>query len=215
MKNLIFILLFLFARIALFAQDEYTGGETDREFETVFHREKGDLFISGFGGPQMAFSAIGDNFAHYMGGGGGVIVNNFFFGGYGVGLTTPVVYKNSASTSDIPGIRYNIEFGHGGLWTGFILARKRPVHLSVSTQFGWGEISQVEYSYDYDPISSESVFVLTPIIELEMNLSHFFKVGIGGSTSLVSGNGIIQTPYEVSDFLKPSVYLTFKFGWFN
>ena len=162
----------------------------------------------------MTFGAIGNDFAHMMGGGGGIQVNNLFFGGYGVGLTTPMDYKKAED--EIRTYSTSLEFGHGGLWAGIIIARKKPIHLSLSSQFGWGKIEQrLDSEYGLEPVTSEEVFVITPIAELEMNFSHFFKVGIGTSTSLVRGRGITYTPYERKDFLKPSVYLSFKFGWFN
>ncbi|RPJ73893.1 MAG: hypothetical protein EHM20_11495, partial [Alphaproteobacteria bacterium] len=105
MKKLTFILLLLIVGYNLSAQDD--------EFRTIFQKEERSLKISGFGCPMMAFTGVGNNFAHMMGGGGGVIINNFFFGGYGMGMTTPITYKgyehiNSGEPS------YYLGFGHGG-----------------------------------------------------------------------------------------------------
>lgn len=215
MKKITLALLLFLGSVSLFAQDDFETERSSDEFKTIFREEKGDLFISGFGGPLMYFSAIDDNFAHLMGGGGGVIVNSFFFGGYGVGLTTPIDYKEYDGVTPET-IRYMVEYGHGGLWAGVILGRKRPLHLSISSQFGWGAISKRQYAVsDIEAVNTEAIFVVTPIAELEMNFSHFFKMGIGANTSIVRGNGITRTPYSSWDFLKPSVYLAFKFGFFN
>ena len=150
-----------------------------------------------------------------MGGGGGIMINNFFFGGYGLGMTTPITYKGYENVQS--GEKsYNLEFGHGGFWTGYIVGSNKPLHLSVSALAGWGDISRVEKQDYYNPASEENnaVFVVTPIAELEMNFSKFFKLGIGSSVSFVMGPGIDNTAYATRDFAKPSVFLSFKFGWF-
>jgi hypothetical protein len=110
----------------------------------------------------------------------------------------------------------NVGFGYGGLWFGYIFGAHKPVHLSVSAQMGWGSISKDPDIPDADveSISSESVFVLTPVVELEMNFSKFVRIGIGGSVNYVSGPGITETSYTTTDFLKPAITLSFKFGWF-
>ena len=181
----------------------------DNEFKTIFqNRNNTPVRVSGFGGPMMVFTSIGDNFAHLMGGGGGVMINNFFFGGYGLGLTTPVPYKNESE--------YDLEFGHGGFWAGFILAPNRPVHLSLSALAGWGSIKEKDPNIiALENVSEHPVFVVTPVAEVEFNFSRFFKVGAGTSISFVKGPGIERTDYSFSDFARPSVFLSFKFGWFH
>jgi hypothetical protein len=81
---------------------------------------------------------------------------------------------------------------------------------------GWGNISLNPDIPDADveSVSSESIFVLSPIVELEMNFSRFVRVGIGGSFSYVTGAGITRTSYTTRDFLMPAITLSFKFGYF-
>jgi hypothetical protein len=212
MKKIPSIFVLLFIGFAAMAQDDQIRSGQDNEFKTIFQRENREVFVSGFGGPMMAFTSIGQDFAHMMGGGGGVIINNFFFGGYGMGLTTSIPFKGSVSTENT-----YLNYGHGGLWVGYILGSNRPVHLSLSGQFGWGAISESTDNYDpgYDSDSGIPLFVITPVAEIELNFSHFFKVGVGTSVSYVRGRGITETIYTVTDFARPSVYLSFKFGWFE
>jgi hypothetical protein len=199
MKRLTFLILCFIVGYALHAQDD--------EFRTILGNKP--LKISGFGGPMMTFTAVGNNFAHMMGGGGGVMINSFFFGGYGLGMTTPITYKGEQS--------YNLQFGHGGFWAGYTLGSKKPVHVSISSLAGWGDITMAdkEEPDNVELQSTENIFVVTPIAELELNFSRFFKLGVGSSMSFVMGPGIDDTSYTASDFAKPSVFLSFKFGWFN
>jgi len=155
----------------------------------------------------MSFSAVDKEFIHLLGGGGGILINNIFFGGYGMGLTTPVPYADNNQN--------DLKFGHGGFWMGYILAPGRPVHLSISSMAGWGSISERDPDHSGQLISGNPVFVVTPILELELHFSRFFKLGAGTSVSLVTGPGIARTHYNFSNFAKPAFFLSFKFGWFN
>lgn len=197
MKKLFLLLCFAYAVLAVSAQED--------GFRTI----GGDDFrISGFGGPIMSFGQIDNNFVHYMGGGGGVIINNFFFGGYGMGKTNELIYKNNNTSV--------MDFGHGGFWIGYTMAYKRAIHPVIHARFGWGTISEKQKSTtpDAEPLVlyQDQVFVICPAAELEMNFSRFFKVGAGVSYDLVYNTDL---PYDFNDFAHPSVFLSFKFGWFN
>lgn len=204
MRKIVLLLLISLVSIS------FINAQEDDEFKTIFNKkEDKKVKVTGFGGPIMSFTAIGSDFAHMMGGGGVVVVGNAFFGGYGMGKTNKTAYKYNEE--------YNMGYGHGGFWVGYITRPQRPVHVTFSTQIGWGSISLNPDVPDADiePISSESIFVLSPVVELEMNFSRFFRIGIGGSFSYVTGAGITRTSYTTSDFLLPALTLTFKFGYFD
>ena len=74
---------------------------------------QGKTRVSGFGGPIMGFSAIGDEFAFFMGGGGAVLLNQtFYIGAFGEGLTTRH-FTEIAGNSIFPR-EGKIDFGYGG-----------------------------------------------------------------------------------------------------
>lgn len=206
MKKTTFILLLCLSFvITSFAQE----GE---DFRTVFpkrDKEKKSLRITGMGGPMMIFTSVGNDFAHLMGGGGAVLLNDFYFGGYGFGATNDIPYKNQEE-------EFDLQFGYGGIWTGYIFKPYSPVHIDVSAQIGGGSISQRirGADYDTDEYGSESVFVLTPVVEVQFNFARLFRLGVGTSLNYVTGAGISNTAYTTKDFLKPAVYLSFKFGYF-
>jgi len=200
MKHIFILLASVLITLNLSAQED--------DFKTIFQRKSNkELSITGFGGPIMSFSLVDKSLIHMLGGGGGVMINNVFFGGYGVGLTTPVPYAGSGSNY--------LSFGHGGFWMGIVLAPSRPIHLSISSLAGWGSISEKDPDRPGIYYASKPVFVITPIVEIELNFSKFFKLGAGTSLNLVTGPGIDDTNYSFSDFAKPSLFLSFKFGWFN
>jgi hypothetical protein len=186
----------------------------DEEFKTIFNKEKKErLKISGFGSPIMNFTAIDNEFALMMGGGCGVMLGNIFIGGYGVGKTNEIKYKNNTNSND----EYKLGYGHGGFWFGYVLYPKKAVHLSLSTQIGWGNISKINNlpEGESEKIESHAITVITPIVEVEYNLSRFCKIGTGGTWAYVSGIKLSDSNYSQNDFSKPSFFLSFKFGWFD
>ena len=196
MKKAILPGLILFIALATSAQD--------REFRTIFDHK--DLRISGMGGPFMQFTAVAGDFGHMMGGGGAVMLNDFFVGGYGLGLTNAIPdYLN-----DRPDNRLSL--GHGGFWIGYALFGDRPIHLSVSSLIGWGEFGIMDRDAYY-PFVRDNIFVLSPTLELELNLTRYFRIGAGASYNLfamVDGSH----GYTSSDISSPAGFLSFKFGWF-
>lgn len=176
--------------------------EYDDDFKTIFDGE--DFRISGFGGPFMSFTSVSGEFAHMMGGGGGVMLGDFFFGGYGLGLTNSIRDKNNPDERG-----RHLEFGHGGLWTGFSIKSRAAIHPSFHTQIGWGSVS---INDDFIMHEEDNVFVLTPTLEVELNLTRFLRLSIGGSYRYVSN--VDLSGYDNEDLAGPSAFLGFKFGWF-
>ena len=173
-----------------------TSAQETEEIQTLFG---GGTRISGFGGPFMTFGTINSDFAHMMGGGGGVILGNYFLGGYGLGLTNYI---------DAGGTRMG--FGHGGFWTGYSFFGNRAVHPAVSTLIGWGGLTMEDGLNP--PYQSDNVFVVSPVIELEMNFLRFFRMCVGANYTFVTG---VNTPgLTDGDFNSPGAFISFKFGWF-
>jgi hypothetical protein len=198
-----------FPIIAVFLVVPILSHAQEEEFQTIFHKNNGEkMVISAFGGPFMQFTTIDKDFVLMIGGGGGIMLGNIFFGGYGVGKSNEIPFKSDNTNS--------LGFGHGGLWMGYTLFPKKSIHLSLSTQAGWGSISKKLKlpNGDYKNIDSNPITVITPIVEVEFNLSRYFKIGTGASWSYVSGLSN-ASPYTNKDFSTPSFILSFKFGWFD
>lgn len=204
MKRII-LLFCLFLTYTAFTQETEPDVHESNEYQTLFSGK--DVKVRGFGGPMMEFTSIGNEFGHMMGGGGGIIINSFFFGGYGMGLTTEIPY--SATESDLL-----LEYAHGGLWFGFIFKQKKAIHPSLHVRTGWGTISKYDPNdYGIDDYGDNPVFVVSPTAELEANISRFFKIGAGANYTFIYGNTPDEFP--ASKFENPSVFLSFKFGWFQ
>jgi hypothetical protein len=193
----------------------------------------GKVRVSGFGGPMVGFSSTEGNFSVFSGGGGAVLLNQtFFFGGYGMGLASQHSREDITVYDPIPdeSTTYRnlaTEFGHGGFWLGYIHQSYKKVHLAASSKFGWGALTLIDEDYMSDELWSlvtDVVFVVTPQLEVEMNLFRWFKVNIGAGYRFVTGvdktycmtkNGPEFKYFDAKDFNQPELNVTFMFGGFG
>ena len=197
MKKAIFLGLMLAFSVSAFSQE--------KEFQTIFDNR--DVRISGLGGPFMQFTTVAGEFGHMMGGGGAVLLNNFFLGGYGLGLTNAIPDYVNQNPSD------RLTLGHGGFWLGYSLFGEKPIHVTFSTLIGWGEFGVME-DYGTYPFVRDKIFVLSPTIELELNLTRYFRIGAGASYNIYTLVDQSMHGYTNADLSAPGGFLSFKFGWF-
>jgi len=197
MKKLILLVTILAVTLTAFTQD--------KEYQTIF--DNNELRISGMGGPFMQFTAVAGEFGHMMGGGGAVLLNDFFFGGYGLGLTNAIPDYVNLNTND------RLSLGHGGFWIGYSLFGERPIHVSISTLIGWGEFGIMQYD-EYYPFIRDKIFVLSPTLEMEVNLTRYFRLGAGVTYNIYTTVDEYMHGYKGSDLSAPGGFLSFKFGWF-
>ena len=171
MMKLFFILLLTCSFLNSFSQD-------NEEIKTIFGNnvEK----ISGFGGSFMRFSRVNNDFAHVTGGGAAFVLNdNYYFGIYGTAMTNGV----KISSENIDYANAKIKFETSGLFYGYIIAPMKPVHISTGLRTGYGEIAFI----DDVRLVEDRVFSIAPTVEMEFNVTTFFRFGIGISYSQVLG----------------------------
>lgn len=168
--------------------------------ETLFTDE---ATFGGFGGPMIEFSNINGSLVADVGGGGAFVVNEFFFGGYGLG--------NDASSVEFEGQKYDIDFGHGGLWFGYAFMQHKLIHIYSSFKVGWGS---AKLKVNDDKLFDDNLLALTPDLGIELNITNWFKLGITGGYRYISG--IEDLPVlNNDDFTGMTGALTFRFGGFG
>ena len=167
--------------------------------------EKSKLTVSAFGAPYAEFSMLNDQFAFTGGGGAALIFNNsFFIGGYGAGLVTHH-YRNDMDTSVLKYLSMSmtatprISFRHGGVWLGYAYKANSLVHAAISAKIGWGNISIFDPNTDpnYEGNKAQDrVMVITPQVELELNLTPWLRLNIGAGYRVIAG---IDKAYRYKD----------------
>lgn len=158
---------------------------------------------------MMQFTAVDGEFAHMLGGGGAVLIGDFFFGAYGLGLTNRIYVDRPDYSQYQSGDRLSV--GHGGFWLGYSLFGEKAIHVTFSSLIGWGTVG-VRSDYYPEPLYPDGVFVISPTIEAEINMTQFFRLGLGATYNIFT---FVDLPgYSGSDFSAPGGFLAFKFGWF-
>jgi hypothetical protein len=229
-KILALALTFLLPIIGIVAQEQ------DQKNMKYLFSGNTDISITGFGGPMVGFSSIGDEFEVSVGGGGAILFNQkFFIGGYGIGTASSHERNLSIYVEEI-GTNETYEnlstgLGHGGFWLGYIHNPHQPIHLGISTKIGFGSITldqrNSQFNSDHnEKFESDNVFVLMPQLELEMNLLKWMKVNLAVGYRYVSGvnkqypfmeNGdtVYKDYFGKEDFNKVYGNVTIIFGWFS
>ncbi|UCD37003.1 MAG: hypothetical protein JSW54_09205 [Fidelibacterota bacterium] len=164
----------------------------------------------GFGGPTYQLTQFGDQFAFLSGGRGGWIIDHtIYLGAAGYGLAHHIKMDTGPQTD------HYLNLGYGGLELGAILASNRLIHATVSTLAGGGGANYLYKAWDGD-LTDESVmdafYIIEPSLQLIVNVTRYFRIGMGASYRYVSG---VELEGISDDYLSgPSASLTFKFGKF-
>lgn len=211
--HLIIILSLITGMSKIHAQDEEETIQTLLSDEIVF---------SGFGSPFVEFSSVNDQFAVILGGGGGLMVNqSVFIGGYFEGLLTKHYREDLDTIVDTE--KTKISFEHGGIWLGYVYKHQKAVHGGLSMKLGWGEIDlkdsengNPDSEYDY----RDRIFTIQPQVEIEFNMTRWFKINVGAGYRFVTGidatysnsPGDQMDFYDKNDFDSPVGTISLIFG---
>jgi hypothetical protein len=193
----LFMVLCIIAVFALpaFGQDETLIG-------AEFHS-------GGYGGAEVKIGPMLGTTGVLVGGRGGWVINHtFMIGGGGYGLVNDVRVKDI----DVYGRPAFLGFGYGGLYLEYIGNSEKVVHYTIGMMIGGGGIEYRDSLKTFKDHNPDAVFVLEPSLSVEMNVTSFFRLGVGASYRYVSGvNTIGLTNKELSDVTGT---ITLKFGTF-
>jgi len=172
----------------------------------------GEMSNGGFGGPVIKYTQIKNEPAVLVGGRGGWIINHtFIIGGGGYGLANQIEADYFTDYYNKP----YINFGYGGFELEYIIQSDKLVHFSIYTLIGAGGVNYRDNSYnnweDWD-YNSDEFFVLEPALNVEVNITSFFRINAGANYRFISGVSYDNLKNE--DFSGFSGVLTLKFGSF-
>jgi hypothetical protein len=189
------------------------GGLTAQTEQTLTNSAR---VRGGFGGPIATVSNLDGRWGGGAGGGGAFIVNDFFFGIYGQGETF-------GDWTLAGGERATVNVGSGGLWVGYTVPAHRLVHFYTSVKVGWGAVNASRIDRhdengwngnEYDTVLDDPIFTVQPEAGVELNLTHWFRLGLTGGYRFVDGVNRFEN-FSDADFSSPTVALTFRFGKFG
>jgi hypothetical protein len=192
--------------------------------------------LSGFGGFGYEFSFLNGEPSFSSGGGGAFLFNYKVFAGfYGMNLISrhsfPNIYPPAHSPNSKPmnptHTSNYVRFEHSGGWLGYIHNPNNLWHIGGSVRFGRGQISLYDGDIsfkEFDEHHRDWVGVVTPELDLEVNLTRWFKTGMSLGYRMVFGTedteytnsqGNLVPLYQTSDYSSPTLSVRFLFGAFG
>lgn len=172
---------------------------------------RGPVESGGFGAPVVKFSAIGDDFALFVGGRGGWVINHAFtVGGGGYGLVNEIesdYYIDTYGDDEVI-----MHMGYGGLILEYVHLSHKLIHPAVATLIGGGGFGYHDRIWRYEWERSDAFFVVEPELSVVLNVSEHFRVGLSASYRWVAGVDI--EGIEDSDLSSFCGNLALKFGRF-
>jgi hypothetical protein len=165
--------LVLFVQVLLLlhtgkAQDLAVETDTADDQETLIPDNA--ITIRFFGRSAMKFSTLDNDVAILGGGSVGILVNEaFIIGGDSYSLLNGQLME---------------KFRYGGLLLGYIHRPRSPVHVSVYSLIGGGTLRYVPDNYTF---YNDGFFVFEPGLDLVINVTRAFRLGIGGTYRMIRG----------------------------
>lgn len=193
-----------------------TAGFSQFEDDSIKPRRNDDMVtlvgksksVGGYGAISVAYSDMLNRDAIVFGARGTVVLSHIFALGLGgSGFVTDFDRIGDGARSGYAG-------GYGGLVLEPIILPKLPVHISIPVLIGAGGVALTNYTDDIDDeadvIDSDAFLVVEPGIELEMNVTKFFRFAFGGYYRYTSDIELVQ-PESINGF---SFGISLKFGKF-
>ncbi len=216
--KLITVVLLLVLSNALFAQEEEVQPENN--FNTLFGEQ---ITYGGYGALSMGYSQIADYNAFTFGVQGAWVIGH----GVAIGFAGRAFITETA----IDIVSYDdwasIGGGYGGFFIEPIFFGKQPIHFTTPVIIGMGAVSyggRTEYEhYDYNENNEwDEFFIVEPGIEVELNITRFFRLAAGVSYRFASDVKLVardfmggeQIVLSDSDMNSLNFKLAFKFGKF-
>jgi hypothetical protein len=210
LRTLAIIVVFLAVTIGARAQNE-------GEYQDIQTLMRGNESVGGYGAISLQYTELENRDAFVFGARGGVLMGHMVALGLGgSGFFNDMHYDATS------GLDLSLAGGYGGFFFEPILFPKFPVHVAFPVLIGAGGVAVVstndndDWNDHYNSEASDAFMVVEPGVEIELNVTRFFRFCIGGYYRYTSDVDIQDPLFDVSpDILRGfSGGVTFKFGRF-
>jgi hypothetical protein len=197
-------------RIVILALAFLPAAAHAQEAETLID---GKVDHGGFGGPVVKFTSVLSEFGVLAGGRGGWIIDflpehTLVLGGGGYGLAN-YIDVDRTTTGGEP---LYLELGYGGFEMEYVNRTNELVHFTVQLLIGAGGVDYREKDEGDGIGQNDAFFALEPGVNLDLNVTHFFR--IGGGVSYRYLRGVDLDAIGDADVSGVAGQVTFKFGSF-
>jgi len=199
MKKVILALLILFVAGLSYAQED------EEKMQTLI---KAPSKIRGYVGPLMNYTTIDGEFAYISGfTASGIFNDKVLFGFYSQTLETSMISNNDNY------LGADMNFQHQGISFGYIIMPKKMLHFTANVLAGRGSL-EVYDDLTEDWVKDDLILNLNPMVEAEINLFRFFRVGVGVNYNFAFDVDQVAG-YNDNDFSGFGGNVSLKFGWFK
>ena len=210
------IFMFLFFTVTVVTAQKYvdTYDPDDDRIKSLLGKGND---LNGFGATDLKVGDFIDERALLVGAYGGFIINRkFLFGLAGYGIVTNVEFDGLVGEEQKP---LNLHGGYGGVLIGMTIAPRELIHISVPVVLGAGafEVSDNDFFVN-NPADSEFTiensvfFVVEPGLELEFNITRYFRLGAGATYRHITGTDLLNVKDEEVSGI--NAMISFRFGRF-
>ncbi|MFP4556799.1 MAG: hypothetical protein ACLFNU_08005 [Bacteroidales bacterium] len=213
-----------------------TGQDRSSDDEPKYLIDLTETKLTGFGNTHNDFSFVNGELAYVSGASGAFLFNyRFYIGIYSLSLNSKHmmedIYPSDHHPDDNPllptHINHKLCFNHGGLMVGYIHNPNNLWHLNTNLKIGTGMVALMDKDFDFSDFEQhhrDRVGVITPELDLEINLARWCKFGMSLGYRLVFGvNDDTYTNsmgeqlrlYHKKDLSSPTFAVKFHFGSFG
>lgn len=216
MKKLLYLTCIFCALASVGQKYIDTNDPKDEEVKSLLSKNND---LNAFGALDIKVSDLMSERSLLVGAYGGFIINRrYLFGVAGYGLVTNVQFEGV-----VPGQaaskQLDLQGGYGGIMIGGTIAPRELIHISIPIVLGAGSLEVVDRDFfANNPADSEFTvensvfFVAEPGIEIEFNITKYFRLGAGMTYRYISG--IELENVEDEDISGTTAMISFRFGRF-
>jgi hypothetical protein len=175
------------------------------------------IHSSGYGVLSTQYSKFNHQDAIFVGAYGGWMINHKLMLGLG-GYALATTHKGFG-INPVTNEQNKLRMGYGGLMAEYTFAGNKAFHVTANALVGAGGITNgYEKKGDnndednWHNVKASAFFVAQPGLNVEANLTKWFRVSAGGSYRLIAGNNLPGISNK--DMSAPAANLSFKFGEF-
>ena len=212
------VVISLFASLCFATAQQYvdTYDPNDDQVKSLLGKEND---LNGFGAMDLKIGDFVGERALLMGAYGGFIINRrYLFGLAGYGIATNVEF-DGLIPGDTETKSLDLHGGYGGVIIGLTIAPRELIHISIPVVLGAGsiEVSDEDF-FTNNPADSEftiensAFFIIEPGLQLEFNITKYFRIGAGTTYRHVAGAELVNV--SDGDLRGFSGLLSFRFGRF-
>lgn len=208
------MLTIVFSSLELSAQGNKTS------VQTLINKDN-NFSHGGYGGLEFGYTPVAGRSAFLTGFQAAWVVDHTLE----LGIVAKGFVTNPIPDMLLDNQNYMYTGGYGGIHVAANIMGEKPINVSFPILIGAGEISYIRtgnitYYEDFYPESHYAYFVIEPGVEVQLNMTRFFRISAGVSYRYTSDIYLLYSNTNADQIASPSILrglnasIKFKFGKF-